>query len=225
MFAVLNRQRPGEAREVDRASVMTNMFSRCSNWARRLAAATGLSLVTLFGSLALAIQSSEGELAQRLRGGGQVLLIRHAEAPGTGDPEGFRLGDCSTQRNLSEAGRDQARAIGAWLRDRGVARARVYSSQWCRCLETAELLALGAVAELPALNSFYERPSDREPNLAALRSFIAAQPTTGELLVLVTHQVTISAVSGEFVRSGQGVIMALGEGGVLGPAARVGFDQ
>jgi broad specificity phosphatase PhoE len=160
-----------------------------------------------------------------LRGGGQVLLIRHAEAPGTGDPEGFRLGDCSTQRNLSEAGRDQARAIGAWLRDRGIARARVFSSQWCRCLETAELLALGAVAELPALNSFYERPSDREPNLAALRSFIAARPTTGELLVLVTHQVTISAVSGEFVRSGQGVIMALGEGGVLGPAARVGFDQ
>ncbi len=204
---------------------MTDMFSRCSSWARRLAAATGLSLVTLFGSTALAIQSSEGGLAQRLREGGQVLLIRHAEAPGTGDPEGFRLGDCSTQRNLSEAGRDQARAIGAWLRDRGVARARVFSSQWCRCLETAELIGMGPVEELPALNSFYQRQADREPNLEALDVFLAAQPPDGELLVLVTHQVTISAVSGEFVRSGQGVIMTLGADGVLGQAERVGFGQ
>jgi broad specificity phosphatase PhoE len=204
---------------------MTDMCSRCPGWARRLAAATGLTLVTLFGSPALAIQSSEGELAQRLRDVGQVLLIRHAEAPGTGDPEAFRVGDCSTQRNLSEAGRDQARAIGAWLRDRGVARARVFSSQWCRCLETAELLGMGPVEELPALNSFYQRPADREPNLEALDVFLAAQPPDGELLVLVTHQVTISAVSGEFVRSGRGVIKTLGRDGVLDQAALVGFGQ
>lgn len=204
---------------------MTVTFSRCASWVRRFPAITGLCLVALFGSPALAIQSSDDELLQRLRDGGQVLLIRHAEAPGTGDPEGFRLGDCSTQRNLSEAGRDQARAIGAWLRERGVAGARVFSSQWCRCLETAELIAIGPVEELPALNSFYQRPADREPNLEALDVFLAAQPPDGELLVLVTHQVTISAVSGELVRSGQGVIMTLGRDGALGQAAPVGFGR
>ena len=107
----------------------------------------------------------------RLRNG-NVLLLRHAIAPGFGDPAGFRIDDCSTQRNLSEAGRQQARAIGAWLRARGISRAKVYSSQWCRCLETARLLNLGPVTQLPALNSFFESPDDREPNLAATKQFI-----------------------------------------------------
>ncbi len=91
--------------------------------------------------------------------------------------------------------------------------ARVYASQWCRCLETAALLGLGPVIELPALNSFFERPEQRDARLAALRAFLAAQPTDGELLVLVTHQVNISAISGTSADSGAGVLMALGEGG------------
>jgi len=153
-------------------------------------------------------------------GPGQVLLLRHALAPGTGDPTGFRFGDCSTQRNLDEAGRRQARSIGTWLRERGVTRARVYSSQWCRCLETAELLGLGPVTELAALNSFYERAEDRAPNLAALGEFLGGQPADGDLLVLVTHQVTITALTGIYPRPGDGVLMALVPGGaprVLGP--------
>lgn len=165
------------------------------------------------------------EIVERLHAGGQVLVIRHAEAPGFGDPQGFRLGDCATQRNLNEAGRVQARAIGDWLRTRGIERARVYSSQWCRCVETAELLGLGAVTELPALNSFFERPQDREPNLADLKDFFDRQPIDGELMVLVTHQVTITALSGEFRASGTGVLMALEPGGSVRAVARIDFDD
>jgi phosphohistidine phosphatase SixA len=153
--------------------------------------------------------------AERLREPGAVLLIRHALAPGIGDPENFQLGDCATQRNLSDEGRQQARAIGRWLRSRGIQHARVYSSQWCRCLETAALLDLGPVAELPALNSFFENPAERNGRLAELQRFLAAQPRDGGLLVLVTHQVTISAVSGTFADSGTGVLMALGDAGRL----------
>jgi hypothetical protein len=138
------------------------MRSDLTDWRQR---AIGL-LVLLMGLFPAAAAGADNDDSVQLPGvPGQVLLIRHAEAPGTGDPEDFRLGECSTQRNLSKAGSDQARAVGDWLRDRGVERARVYSSQWCRCLETAELLDLGPVAELPGLNSFFDRPQDRGPNL------------------------------------------------------------
>jgi broad specificity phosphatase PhoE len=164
---------------------------------------------------AMPVAARDDEVARRLHQGGAVLLIRHALAPGIGDPDGFRLDDCATQRNLSDEGRRQARAIGDWLRARGVGRARVYSSQWCRCLETAALLDLGPVTELPALNSFFERPAEREGRLADLQRFLAAQPSDDVPLVLVTHQVTISALSDTFADSGTGVLMARGEGGRL----------
>lgn len=169
--------------------------------------------------------SGDDHLVQRMLAGGEVLLIRHAAAPGTGDPEGFRLGDCATQRNLSDTGRKQAGAIGDWLRDQGIERARVYSSQWCRCLETAELLDLGPVVELPGLNSFYDRPQDRDPNLAAIRDFLKARPPRGGLLILVTHQVTISALTGEFTAAGHGVLATLGKGGALRTVGRLGFGE
>ena len=149
------------------------------------------------------------EITDRLKAGGHILMIRHALAPGNGDPPNFKIGDCSTQRNLNETGRTQARNIGDWLRANGVSSARVYSSQWCRCLETAKLMELGPVQELPALNSFYERIQDREPNLSDLNDFISRQPADGELIVFVTHFVTISAVAGESVSSGEGVLVEL----------------
>src|SRR5688500_16468822 len=89
--------------------------------------------------------ADEAELFEALRTGRAAALLRHALAPGIGDPAEFRLDDCATQRNLSAAGRDQARAIGERLRAQGITQAEVYSSQWCRCLETARLLDLGAV--------------------------------------------------------------------------------
>ena len=144
---------------------------------------------------------------ERLNEGGYVVMLRHATAPGVGDPENFRLGDCATQRNLSEEGRAQARRLGERLRAQGIGSAEVYSSQWCRCLETAALLALGPVKELPALNSFFSRPAERSSNVDALRRFLADLPEDGPPVILVTHQVTISALTDRGAASGEAVVL------------------
>jgi phosphohistidine phosphatase SixA len=170
------------------------------------------------------VDTNSVKIIDSMKAGGHILMIRHALAPGTGDPANFRIGDCATQRNLDERGRRQARAIGNWLRSNGIASARVYSSQWCRCLETAELLALGPVAELPALNSFYELTHNREPNLKALRKFIAEQPSDGQLIILVTHLVTISAIADMAVSSGEGVLLKLTPGAAYEIVGRLTFD-
>ena len=145
---------------------MRGRLETTSRWRARLAA--------LGFALAAAYQPTAAAAAfpiERLDQGGYVLMVRHARAPGTGDPDHIRLGDCATQRNLDDEGRAQARRLGTRLRAAGVAAAEVYSSQWCRCLETAALMDLGPVEELPALNSFHQRPADRQPNLKALRRF------------------------------------------------------
>ena len=169
--------------------------------------------------------TGHAEMIERMKAGGHILMIRHALAPGTGDPENFRIGDCSTQRNLDDRGRRQAKAIGDWLRSNGITSARVYSSQWCRCLETAKLLEMGSVEELPALNSFYEMTQDREPNLKALRTFMAQQPSDGVLIIMVTHFVTISAVANEAVSSGQGVLLELNEDAPYEVVGRLNFGN
>jgi phosphohistidine phosphatase SixA len=171
----------------------------------------------------MATLAGAGEPPGQMPTKGHVLMIRHAVAPGSGDPETFRIGDCATQRNLDERGRDQARRIGAWLRANGVPAARVYSSQWCRCLETAARMDIGPVTELPALNSFFERPEDRAPNLAALQAFFERQPHEGDLIVLVTHYVTIAGVTGIGVSSGEGVLLKLADGGQLALVRRLSF--
>jgi phosphohistidine phosphatase SixA len=167
----------------------------------------------------------EVEIIQRMKAGGHILMIRHALAPGTGDPADFQIGDCSTQRNLDDRGRQQAKAIGNWLRAKGLTSARVYSSQWCRCLETAELLEMGPVAQLPALNSFYELTQNREPNLKALNKFIAEQPSEGELIILVTHLVTISAITDQGVSSGEGVLIELKKDAPFEMVGRLDFGE
>jgi broad specificity phosphatase PhoE len=131
--------------------------------------------------------------------------MRHARAPGTGDPTNFDLNDCATQRNLSEDGRRQAVEIGARFRDHDIARAAVYSSAWCRCRETADLLGLGTVETLPALNSFFGRWDRRDPQTAATLAWLAAYEGDGPL-VLVTHQVNIRALTGAGTRSGEMVV-------------------
>ena len=153
-----------------------------------------------------------------LKQGQAVALIRHAIAPGLGDPPGFKIGDCTTQRNLSQEGRDQARRIGEFLREKGVKETSVYSSQWCRCLETARLLALGPVKELPALNSFFEDRSTEETQTKQLRKFIMSLPAD-KPVIMVTHQVNITALTGIVPSSGEIIILQLtqdGQGKVLG---------
>jgi phosphohistidine phosphatase SixA len=154
-------------------------------------------------------QAAEPLALTELARPGRVLMLRHANAPGIGDPPEFKVGDCSTQRNLDAAGRAQAEALGARLSKAGITRATVYSSQWCRCLETARLLKLGPVRELQALNSFYGRTPERDTNLAALREFLAGLPRDGPPVVLVTHQFTITAFTGQGTVSGGGTVFEL----------------
>jgi broad specificity phosphatase PhoE len=167
----------------------------------------GLSLAS-FGAWGAAVVPL-AELAKP----GRALMLRHANAPGMGDPKTFTLGECATQRNLDQAGRAQAAALGERLAQAGISRARVYSSQWCRCIETARLLNLGAVETLPALNSFYPRPQQREPTIAALRAFLAGLPRDGPPVVLVTHQFTINEFTGEGTVSGGGSLFELNGSG------------
>jgi phosphohistidine phosphatase SixA len=158
--------------------------------------------------------AQEAALWKALASKGHVALLRHAIAPGTGDPTDFAVGDCGTQRNLSTEGRAQAERIGARFRDNGIETARVVSSQWCRCLDTAELLGLGAVEELPLLNSFYQRTERRKPQTEGLNAWLAGQELLAPL-VLVTHQVNISALAGVYVASGEFVVIRLAENGKI----------
>lgn len=140
-----------------------------------------------------------------------LVVLRHARAPGTGDPSNFRLGDCSTQRNLSSEGRAQAARIGARLRAAGLASTTVYSSQWCRCLETAHNLAVGPVVELPALNSFFETFDRERRQTEALRAWIASADLSRPV-VLVTHQVNITALTGIVPAEGEILILRREQG-------------
>ena len=149
-----------------------------------------------------------------LRGGGQIVMLRHASTePGLGDPPGFRLDDCATQRNLSEAGRAEARRIGAAFLRRAVPVARVLSSRWCRCVETARL-AFGRVEPWASLDSFFDDRSREPQQTRAVRALIA-EPLTGGNLILVTHQVNITALTG--------IAPAMGEMVVLSPEPRGSF--
>ena len=169
-------------------------------------------LLALCAILATSAAAQEADPLAALRQGAAVALVRHATAPGTGDPANFRLGDCSTQRNLSEAGRSEARALGERLRDAGIAEAQVYSSQWCRCLETAELLGLGEVEPLPILNSFFSDRSRGPGQTEALRRLIA-ESDDGPPRLFVTHQVNISALADVFPRSGEIVVVSVDKPG------------
>lgn len=144
----------------------------------------------------------------RLRADNAVLLMRHAQTePGTGDPPGFRLDDCGTQRNLDARGRAQARAWGAALRRQRVTIGGAYTSAWCRCRETASLMEVGEVLHLPALDSFFEDASRRASQTAALRNFIMGWQAPG-MLLLVSHQVNVTALTGLFPSSGEAVLLA-----------------
>lgn len=146
---------------------------------------------------------------QTLRTGrGYAVLLRHALAPGTGDPPGFRLGDCSTQRNLSAEGRRQAIAIGAqWRRER-LPVARVLTSRWCRARDTARLLAVGKVSAYRALDSSFTVSSTvAARRTAKVRDRLVRHRGKPGVLVLVGHQVNITDLAGVFPSSGQGVVV------------------
>ena len=131
-----------------------------------------------------------------------VLFMRHALAPGFGDPENFLLSDCSTQRNLSSAGQKQAINIGALLANSDVQFDTVLSSHWCRCYETAALMSLGEVVRFSGLNSFFQGHANKEETLLELQNYFNEKPDE-RLALMVTHQVVISAVTGIYTNSGE----------------------
>lgn len=155
----------------------------------------------------------EGDIWSQLRQADThyYVLMRHAIAPGTGDPANFQLNDCSTQRNLSEAGRDQARRTGDVFRENNVAVGQVFSSEWCRCLETAELMDLAPVERFPVINSFFRDRAQEPEQTQQLREFMVDNRDEPGVTVLVTHFVNVAAIAGSGVSSGEMVVMRVNE--------------
>jgi hypothetical protein len=175
----------------------------------------------LLAAAAWPLAAAADETESALRAGGVVACVRHALAPGTYDPPGFRLGDCSTQRNLDDEGRAQARRIGEWFARRSLRPARVRSSPWCRCIDTARL-AFGDAEVWQALGSPRGLPdADAPARLRALREALAAASARrGAFEVWVTHGFVLTALAGSSGASGEGVLLR-DEGGTLRVVARL----
>ncbi len=131
-----------------------------------------------------------------------ILFMRHALAPGIGDPNNFKIGDCSTQRNLNETGIAQAVLIGKQLKENSIQFNKIYSSQWCRCYQTATLLDLGKVHEFAGLNSIFQNFVSRRETLQKLEQKLS-EISLNKLVIFVTHQVNIQAITKKNVASGE----------------------
>ena len=172
----------------------------------RLAALTS-GLLWLVVVLVTPVRADEtAKLWQALRSGQAFAIMRHELAPGFSDPANFAIGDCATQRNLNDTGRKLSRSTGERFRANGIKLADVFTSQWCRCRETARLLGLGDPADLPPLNSFFEARERRDTQTAALRTWLKAH-VWKRPLVLVSHQVNISALTGQYTESGEVLVV------------------
>ncbi|MGA1067327.1 MAG: histidine phosphatase family protein [Burkholderiaceae bacterium] len=131
---------------------------------------------------------------------GNVVFMRHAIAPGYGDPDNFKIGDCSTQRNLDDTGRSQARAIGKALSQSRTQFAEILSSEWCRCQETTALLGLGKWRTFEGLNSFFQSYADADATIPKLQKKLATLKPG--VTLMVSHQVVISRITGVSPSSG-----------------------
>ena len=173
-------------------------------WVQRVGAAT-LGVLSAWPVQA-ASEKAHAELAQIWRREGGALIVRHAVTEsGLGDPPGFVLGQCSTQRNLSDAGRQASRAMGVWMQAQQFKPDAVLSSQWCRCQDTARL-AFGAYEDWPALNSTFDGQGDPAAQQKALRARLLAMPK-GQREVWVTHQVIMTGLTGAYPEMGEGFLV------------------
>ena len=154
-------------------------------------------------------------LASPMTDGQHILLMRHADAPGFSDPAGHRLDQCSTQRNLGEFGKKQAERTGQWLSQQGIESAKVFSSPWCRCVDTATLLKKGPVIVDPSLGSFFENMSLANQKTESLRQLVQKSlrqfPKTP--IIMVSHHVNIEAFTGVVLGSGDMVLVKIGPNG------------
>ena len=171
-----------------------------------------LALVVVAIALVAVTGAAAEDTWAALQKGGHVALIRHGNAPPGygGDPPGFKIDDCKTQRNLDEQGRGEARALGQAFREKGVRVDRVLSSPWCRCLETARLMAVGPVESTWALVP--DAGQGDRVRLRELKEIVAVWRGPGTL-VLVTHALTVRALLGFLPLQGETVVLKPGDAG------------
>ena len=164
-------------------------------------------LVFIQGSPSAAAETGLISLQDALKTRGTVIMFRHALAPGFGDPSNFRVDDCGTQRNLDARGREQSKSIGMQCKTLGYSAEVVYSSPWCRCLETARLMDIGPVRSFEGLGSFFEGHVDRSQTLEQLNTRLdSVARARDKPVVMVTHQVVISAVTRMGTSSGEAIL-------------------
>ena len=156
-------------------------------------------------------------LASPMTDGQHILLMRHADAPGFSDPAGHRLDQCSTQRNLGEFGKKQAERTGQWLSQQGIESAKVFSSPWCRCVDTATLLNKGPVVIDKSLGSFFESMGQSSQQTEGLRQLVlkSLKQFPGTPIIMVSHHVNIEAFTGVVLGSGDMVLVKIGPNGKL----------
>jgi phosphohistidine phosphatase SixA len=170
-------------------------------------------LLVVLACLAAGVARADEALWSLLQKGGQVVMIRHGLTDsGVGDPPAFRLGDCATQRNLSEEGRNEARRLGEALRSRKVPVAAVQSSAWCRCMETAQLVFGRSADAQPALANLFGRSERQAQQVTLLRQLVHDVPEGGNLF-LVTHGSTTLALTGVSPATAEMVVLTPQEGG------------
>lgn len=203
---------------------MATTASRNASLTRIVLGLAALALV--FVACTAHAAAAEADAWSLLQRGGQVVLMRHAlTTPGAGDPPGMRLDDCSTQRNLSDEGRQHARAVGVALREHKVPVERVLTSPWCRCIETARLVFGESGDVSRALDNLFGRQNNEASQVAALRALATGWRGKGNLF-LVTHGSTILALTGVSPQTTEMVIVTPREGGTLAVAGRlIGHDR
>ena len=181
-----------------------------------------IALVLGFATAAEMACADETAAWSALRAGRHIALMRHADAPGgAGDPPGFRVEDCATQRNLSAKGRADAKTIGARLKSEGIAVEKILASPWCRCTETATLLELGPVEAAPTFGNVVVLRDQAEALAGGARTVISKWTGRGNLLI-VTHGANIMALTGVSPASGEIVVVQSGSAGArIEPVGRL----
>jgi broad specificity phosphatase PhoE len=178
-------------------------------------------VLAILAAVGHSARADEPAAWEALRAGGHIALMRHTSAPGgAGDPPGFTLGDCTTQRNLSAEGRVEAEAMGARIKAEGVVFEKILSSPWCRCVDTARLMDLGPVETEPTFSNVVVLSDQREALTAGAQALIQAWSGPGNLLI-VTHGANIRALTGISPASGEIVVTRLGVNGSIEPVGRI----
>ncbi len=192
---------------------------------RTILAAPALLATPAFAGFFDPTPAEQDQAIATLKTPGHALLLRHTLAPGHNDPADFDLSECQTQRNLDDVGRAQAVRVGDWLRDKGVMPSTVYSSQWCRCMDTARLMGFAPIVPEVSLNSIADMPGTEAEKLRKLRRFVGSLVSKPGPAILVTHSTIASHLIGGLLGSGEGSVIAIAADGSAKSLGRVLFGM